>query len=245
MFGIEDELVTTQEIEELKRRFRVDIRTAHTIINRLIHRYDPEAAPTLNLQTLFSIFDTLSRKDFHEYVVSNFDSSMDRIGISRAPWPIEKLADNLEQVISNGVAAGKAGNVASLAHLLLYLLDIAGPNWFPPARSAVQSLAQRHRNFVFDVLEERLRSGKTQFSASWWDIAGDIVRGEEFAPPSLVDFALQQWRSIPTGAKGGDVMSQELAEFLSAADRKAHIPLPAEVSAAVHAVAIARLGRFL
>jgi len=227
IFAIEDQLIAESDIEEIRRRYTEEPTSVPRIATELILRFDENTFPNLNIRLLFDLLDGMSHEQYHTFFVPIFRSSH----YSRPSWPIEEFSANLENVIVNGSTFGEDAD-ARLFKMLLYVLTVKDQTYCCPARDAAIRIVQVKPDLTGRVLLSSVERVSPVFSASLWDLLGDLVRAGVTLPEDIFDAAVKAWARLPSREDNSTEKVQLLQYFHAIKDREGGA-LPANVDAAL------------
>jgi hypothetical protein len=226
IFSVEETCVTDDDIKRIKEEFSRSKDKAQQVFFALMHRWDTEALPRLNIDLLFSILDNLGDNAYDQLVLPIFYNPMDRYSISpKPPYEIKRFAGDIESLVTWKAALWNK-RYGKLVELLIYLFSIGGQTYDFPAYALFQKLAAQRPQEAVDMLAMRSDIGLSAVRTRVWEMLAELTAQGIQMPQTLIDRAAARLR---IQGKEASRTCNELVRFLAACRDKLHMELPGDI----------------
>ncbi len=152
IFSTKEELITDEDLEEIKSLFSQNKRNAKWIFQSLLmFRWREDLYPKLNIQLLFRILDELDDTQYKELVRPIFEESF---GWRDEDLPIDNIANQIGKILDDNEDISKCPSAVNLAELLIHLFSISGRSSLFPAHDVFHSFALKNTDTAIGLLKK-------------------------------------------------------------------------------------------
>jgi len=225
IFSIEETCVTDDDIKRIKEEFSRSKDKAEQVFFALLHRWDTEALPRLNIDLLFSILDNLGDDAYEQLVLPIFYNPMHRYNIGpKPPYDLNKFVADIESLVTRKAAPWNK-RYGKLVKLLIYLFSIEGQSYDFPAYTLFRKLAVQRPQEAVDMLV-RSDIGLLATRTRVWEMLAELATQGIQMPQMLIDKAAAGLRSPGREASR---TRNEMARFLTACRDELNMRLPEDI----------------
>lgn len=152
IFSTKEELITEEDLEEIKSLFPLNKSNAKWIFRSLLLlRWREDLYSKLNIQLLFRILDELDDAEYEGLVRPIFEESY---GWQDEDLPIDNIANQIGKILDDNEDMSKCPSVVNLAELLIYLFSISGRSAPFPAHDVFHSFALKNTDTAIGLLKK-------------------------------------------------------------------------------------------
>ena len=151
IFSTKEEFITDNDLEEIKLLFTQNNKNAKWIVFSLLHRWEKDFYPKLNIELLFRIFDDLDDAGYKKIVVPIFEEH--EYGWRAERSPIDDIAARIGEILDRE-GLSRCPSAINLAELLIYLFCINGTSTPFPAFSVFNDFAIKNNNIAVGLLKK-------------------------------------------------------------------------------------------
>ncbi|MHB8828976.1 MAG: NACHT domain-containing protein [Syntrophales bacterium] len=226
IFSVEETCVADGDIQRIKEEFSRSKDKAQQVFFALMHRWDTEALPRLNIDLLFAILDNLGDDTYDQLVLPIFYNPMERYNIGpKPPYEIKRFAADIESLVTRKAAPWNK-RYGKLVELLIYLFSIGGQTYDFPAYTLFQELAAQRPKEAVDMLAMRIDIGLSAVRTRVWEMLAELTAQGIQMPQMLIDRAAA---SLRLQGREASQTCDEMARFLTACRNKLHMELPEDI----------------
>jgi len=211
IFAVEDELITSNDLNEIESQFLKDVRHASWIIRWLVRRWSTEKYPQLNIRLLFQIFEGLDEPAYDKYVRPSV-SEYGVYGFDRTrSWSIDQIADELLEAIRKEENWTQQPEFDNLMELMIYFYGIPSRGKFNnPTFITFQEFADKYPDRASKLLSRHTHIRNERIREQVWRMLTYL------APKiSTSNMLVQQALEVFAEADGNNWrLAREIARFV-------------------------------
>ena len=171
------ELITEEDLEEIKSLFPQNKRNAKWIFRSLLLlRWREDLYSKLNIQLLFRILDELDDAEYERLVRPIFEESY---GWQDEDLPIDNIASQIGEILDDNEDISKCPSVVNLAELLIYLFSISGRSAPFPAHDVFHSFALKNTDTAIGLLKKHAGTRSKVVASGIKDMLSILCRLKE------------------------------------------------------------------
>lgn len=220
IFSVEEDLITREDLEEIRERFVESVSNAQKIFRMLMLRWRIEWYPTLNIHLLFDIIDKLDEELFDRLVAASLEQTTYRVDEGERSKAMEDLADDLAEALDDLVLTAHP-DFPNLMELLIYLFPVS-VRWLhsSPAFETFRKYAGLYPDKAIALLRKHTQSNSMRRRSYVWRMLAHLVHTGQ-VPGELSSEAAQVLADAKDRHRSGsDLVVQEVAWFLRALERQ-------------------------